>query len=57
MSDLIDKFEQTETYKLCKSWMIDFDEKEQTYHSIDPRYMSDVSAINAAWMMFQELNK
>lgn len=57
MSDLIDKFEQTETYKLCKSWMIDFDEEEQTYHSIDPRYMSDVIAINAAWLMFQELNK
>lgn len=54
---LRDDFEKTETYKLCKCWMFDFDEKNQTYYCIDPRYISDVIAINAAWMMFQELNK
>lgn len=54
---LIEKFEETKTYQLCKSWMIDFDEEKQVYYSIDPIFMSSVTAINAAWMMFQELNK
>lgn len=57
MSDLRERFEETKTYQLCKCWMFDFDEERQTYYCIDNRYMSDIIAINAAWMMFQELNK
>lgn len=57
MSDLREKFEETKTYQLCKCWMFDFDEERQTYYCIDNRYISDIIAINAAWMMFQELNK
>lgn len=49
------EFEKTETFKLCKSWQIDFDEEKQVYYSIDPIFHSDCIAINAAWMMFQEL--
>lgn len=51
------EFEETETFKLCNSWQIDFDDVANTYHSINPVFVSDCIAINSAWMMFQELNK
>lgn len=57
MKKLVDRFEETNTYKLCKSWQIDFDEEKQVYYSINPMFYSDCIAINSAWMMFQELNK
>ncbi len=51
---LLEQFEQTKTYDLCKSWQIDFDEKAEIYYSINPAYHNDVIALNAAWSMFQE---
>lgn len=51
---LLEQFEKTKTYDLCKSWQIDFDEKAEIYYSINPSYHSDVVALNAAWSMFQE---
>lgn len=51
---LLEQFEQTKTYDLCKSWQIDFDEKAEIYYSINPAYHNDVVALNAAWSMFQE---
>lgn len=55
--NLREAFEKTETYKLCYSWQMDFDEEKQTWYSINPILISDCIAINAAWMMFQELKK
>ncbi|RKQ59876.1 hypothetical protein [Acinetobacter phage vB_ApiM_IME-Ap7] len=51
---LLEQFEQTKTYDLCKSWKIEFDEKTEIYYSINPAYHNDVVALNAAWSMFQE---
>lgn len=51
---LLEQFEQTKTYDLCKSWQIDFDENAEIYYSINPSYHKDVIALNAAWSMFQE---
>ncbi|MDH0562187.1 hypothetical protein [Acinetobacter courvalinii] len=48
------EFEKTKTYELCKSWQIDFDEKSQSYYSLNPTFQNDVTAINSAWLMYQE---
>lgn len=55
--NLREEFEKTETFKLCNSWQIDFDDIANTYYSINPVFISDCIAINSAWMMFQELKK
>lgn len=57
MSDLRSRFEETKTFKQCWTWTLDFDETSQRYFSLHSTYMSDAIAINAAWVMFQELNK
>lgn len=57
MSDLKDKFEETKTYQYLKNWIFDFDEERQYYYCLDNRYSHEISAINGAWSMFQELNK
>lgn len=56
IEELRKEFEKTNTFKLCTSWQIDFDDVSETYHSINPVFMSDCIAINSAWMIFQELN-
>lgn len=57
MSDLRSRFEETKTYQLYKNWMFDFDEERQYYYCIDKRYSNEISAINGAFTMYQELNK
>lgn len=50
-------FEETKTWVKCKSLGIAFDEKNKVYYSLNPIYISDSIATNAAWFMYQELNK
>lgn len=54
---LREEFEKTETFKKCNHWSFKFDEKNQVYSTEHSTYMSHVIAMNAAWMMFQELKK
>lgn len=57
MSELREKFEETKTYQLYKNWVFDFDDEGQNYYCIDHSYAQEISAINGAFTMFQELNK
>ena len=57
IEELRKEFEETKTFKLCYSWMIDFDEVANTYYAMSMHLHSDVTSLNSAWMMFQELNK
>ena len=54
---LLNKFEATKTYEKCNHWSFKFDEDKQAYFSEHITYISNAIAMNAAWMMFQELNK
>ena len=56
-SELRNKFEQTKTFEKCNHWAFKFNIDKQVYFSAHLTYMSPAIAINAAWMMFQELNK
>ena len=54
---LRERFEESKTFKFCNHFALKFDKKSNRYYSEFPTYLSDSIAMNAAWMMFQELNK
>lgn len=54
---LREEFEKTETFKKCEHWSFKFNKEKQVYFAEHLTYMSHAIAMNAAWMMFQELNR
>lgn len=57
IEELRSEFEKTKTFKKTHYWALDFDEIKQVYYSIHYSHIAGAVAVNAAWMMFQELKK